>query len=70
MAKINIVDEVLNHTDEEIIEYLYTIASDVYRAFRENENSKYLLTCYGDVEDIYNILHALKNRNTRRNFPE
>lgn len=66
MPKINLVDEVLKHTDEEIIDYLYTIASGIYRHHNTVDDPVWLLTEYGELEQIYLVLKALKQRNDSR----
>lgn len=66
MAKINLVDEVLKHTDEEIIEYLYGMASDLYRQYNNVEDPTWLLASCGEVDQIYAVLKGLKQRNDSR----
>lgn len=65
MAKINLVDEVLKHTDEEIIEYVYGLASAIRRAYAGNENPVDLLKVSGQVEILYSVTRGLKERNDR-----
>ena len=65
MAKINLVDEVLKHSDDEIIEYLYGLAAAVRRQYNNAEDAKWLLSLYGEVEQIYSVLKGLKERNDR-----
>lgn len=67
MAKINLVDEVLKHTDEEIIEYLYGIAADLHRQYSNAEDPVWLIASCGEVDQIYSVLRGLKQRNDRRN---
>lgn len=66
MAKINLVDEVLKHTDEEIIEYLYGLAAGIRRQYN-NVDPVSLLASKGEVEQIYSVLKGLKERNDRLN---
>ena len=66
MAKINLVDEVLKHTDEEIIEYLYGLAASLYRQYSNVEDPQWLLTSCGEVDQIYAVLKGLKQRNDSR----
>lgn len=66
MAKINLVDEVLKHTDEEIIEYLYGLAASLYRQYSNVEDPQRLLASRGEVDQIYAVLKGLKQRNDSR----
>lgn len=68
MTKINLVDEVLKHTDEEIIEYLYGMAADLRRQYNNVEDPMWLLALCGEVDQMYAVLRGLKQRNdSRRN---
>lgn len=66
MAKINLVDEVLKHTDDEIIEYLYGMAADLYRQYNNAEDPMWLLASCGEVNQMYAVLKGLKQRNDSR----
>lgn len=66
MAKINLVNEVLKHTDEEIIEYLYGLAASVRRQYTDVEDPQWLLASCGEVEQMYSVLKGLKQRNDSR----
>lgn len=66
MAKINLVDEVLKHTDEEIIEYLYGMAADLHRQYNNVEDPMWLLASCGEVDQMYAVLRGLKQRNDSR----
>lgn len=66
MAKINLVDEVLKHTDEEIVEYLYGLAANLYRQYSNVEDPQWLLASCGEVDQIYAVLRGLKQRNDSR----
>lgn len=68
MAKIDLVNEVLRHTDEEIIEYLYGLAATIYRQYNNVENPTMLLSACGDVEQIYDVLRALNRRNKEKSL--
>lgn len=63
MAKINLVEEVLNHNDAEIIEYLYGLSAALHKAFNGVEDPMWLLAYRGEVEQIYSVLRALNSRN-------
>lgn len=66
MAKINLVEEVLKHSDEEIIEYLYGLAASLYRQYSNVEDPQWLLTSCGEVDQMYAVLKGLKQRNDSR----
>lgn len=66
MAKINLVDEVLKHTDEEIIEYLYGLAASIRRQYTGAEDPMWLLVSCGEVDQMYAVLRGLKQRNDSR----
>lgn len=66
MAKINLVDEVLKHTDEEIIEYLYGLAASIRRQYTGVEDPMWLLASCGEVDQMYAVLKGLKQRNDSR----
>ena len=66
MAKINLVNEVLKHTDEEIIDYLYGISAAIYRDYTKVEDPTQLLKLNGQVVQLYSVLKGLKERNDSR----
>lgn len=66
MAKINLVDEVLKHTDEEIVEYLYGLAANLHRQYSNVEDPQWLLASCGEVDQMYAVLKGLKQRNDSR----
>ena len=63
MAKIDLVEEVLNHSDAEIIEYLYGLIANVRRAYNSVEDPMWLMAYNGEIEQIYSVLKALDRRN-------
>lgn len=65
MAKINLVEEVLKHPDDEIIEYLYGLVAGLRRQFNSVEDPMWLLTSSGEVDQIYAVIKGLKERNDR-----
>lgn len=65
MAKINLVDEVLKHTNEEIIDYLYGLSASIRREYN-NVDPVSLLASKGDIEQMYAVLKGLKQRNDSR----
>lgn len=66
MAKINLVEEVLKHTDEEIIEYLYGLIANLHRQYSSVEDPQWLLASCGEVDQMYAVLRGLKQRNDSR----
>lgn len=66
MAKINLVDEVLKHPDDEIVDYLYGLISGVRKQYNNVEDPMWLLSSYGEIDQIYCVLKGLKERNDRR----
>lgn len=67
MAKINLVGEVLKHTDEEVIDYLYGLVAGIRRQYNNVEDPMWLLASCGEVEQVYSVLKGLKERNDRLN---
>jgi len=63
MAKIDLVEEVLKHSDAEIIEYLYGLIANVRRVYNGVEDPMWLLSLGCEVEQIYSVLRALDRRN-------
>ena len=63
MAKINLVEEVLKHSDDEIIDYLYGLIAGVRRDYISVEDPKWLLASCGEIDQLYYVLKALKERN-------
>lgn len=66
MAKINLVEEVLKHSDEEIIEYLYGLVAGIRRQYNDVEDPMWLLASCGEIEQVYSVLKGLKQRNDSR----
>lgn len=69
MAKINLTEEVLKHSDDEIIEYLSNVSKGIRSAFRraiESDDPNLLYITHTDVEIITTILTALDRRNKER----
>lgn len=69
MAKINLTEEVLKHSDDEIIEYLSNVSKGIRSAFRraiESDDPNLLYITHTDVEIIATILAALDRRNKER----
>jgi len=69
MAKINLTEEVLKHSDDEIIEYLSNVSKGIRSTFRraiESDDPNLLYITHTDVEIITTILTALDRRNKER----
>ena len=69
MAKINLTEEVLKHSDDEIIEYLSNVSKGIRSAFRraiESDDPNLLYITHTDVEIITTVLAALDRRNKER----
>lgn len=69
MAKVNLTEEVLKHSDDEIIEYLSNVSKGVRSTFRraiESDDPNLLYITHTDVEIITTILTALDRRNKER----
>ena len=66
---IDIVKNIIEHSDEEIIEFLYEEITDVYSAMRtaiKAEKPELCLVAYCRLADIYNVLKVLDRRNKER----
>ena len=69
MAKINLTEEVLKHSDDAIIEYLSNVSKGIRSTFRraiESDDPNLLYITHTDVEIITTILAALDRRNIER----
>lgn len=66
MSKINLTDEILKHTDEEIIEYLTDEMATIKRLYTKATKEKapeLLYVTATNLDDVYRILVALNGRN-------
>lgn len=66
MAKINLTEEVLDHSDAEIIEYLTDQMATVKRIYTratKESNPNLLYMTATNLDNIYNVLEALDRRN-------
>lgn len=69
MASINLTDEVLKHTDDEIIEFLAEKAKTVRmvtRAAIDNVDPELMYTIVPEIEIMMPVLIALNRRNKER----
>ena len=70
---INLTEDVLKHSDEEVIEYLSSVMATVvknYKTSLESKQPEVIWANYGDITMVYNILRSLKRRNDLRKAPE
>lgn len=69
MAQIVVVDEILKHDDDEIIEFLYEkmkgIRLDFNGAFSQGDPAL-VYSAYGDVELVTDVLRKLNRRNEEK----
>lgn len=66
MSKIDLTEEVLKHSDEEIIEFLYRSMADIRRIHIDAAGAKcpeVLFTTTGGIDTVYSVLKALDARN-------
>lgn len=68
MNKMTVVDDILKHTDEEVIEYLSNLLSEVNRGYHNTAPADMasLVRYAGDIEMAFLVLRALKRRNDGR----
>lgn len=66
MAKINLIDEILKHDEEEIVEYLYGLLSAIYREYASVDDPTHLLKVSGQVVMAYSTLKAMNDRNKEK----
>ena len=70
MEKIDLVKEVLNHSDDEIVAYIYEQVSEIKRVYNAvestGEHPELLLVEADKVDLIYDVLKALNRRNAEK----
>jgi hypothetical protein len=69
MAKIDLSTDILKHTDEEIIEFLYDEMRDIRLAFHgalEQNDPSLAYTAYAEVELVVDVLRRLNRRNEEK----
>lgn len=73
MAKIDISSElVLNHSDDELVEFLDSVLSGVLRNYQsalKTGQSDFLFGNLGDIVLVSSIVREMKKRNTARKTP-
>lgn len=71
MAEINLTEEIMKHSDEEIIDYLArTISSmrSTYTKAVKTGNSSLLYGMSGDIDAVYPVIIAMDRRNKERSI--
>ena len=71
MAEINLTEEVMKHSDEEIIDYLArTISSmrSTYNKAVKTGNPNLLYEMSGDIDAVYPVIIAMDRRNKERSI--
>lgn len=69
MAKINLVDEILKHDDEEIIEFLYDKMKQIralYLSSAEANQPEVLYAAGENVDLVTDVLRKLNRRNEEK----
>lgn len=70
MEKIDLIDEIMKHTDDEIIKFLSDKMTDIRRTYSAVESTgehiELLLTEMGDIDLVYDVLKALNRRNAEK----
>jgi len=72
MAEINIVDEIMRHTDDEIISFLSKKASGIARTYdiaqKDEPRPEYLMLEDENVKLVRDVLRAMDRRNKERSL--
>lgn len=66
---INLAEDILKHTDDEIFEYLSTEARGIRAVFKkalDENNANLLFAAAADIEILTTVLIALNRRNKER----
>lgn len=69
MASINLTDEILRHTDDEIIEYLAAELAEIKRVYvkaTKEKTPELLYMAAPNLSEVYAIVNALNRRNEER----
>ena len=69
MASINLIDEIMRHSDDEIIAYLANELTEIKRVYVKatKENAPELLYMAApNLNEVYAIVNALNRRNEER----
>lgn len=69
MEKINWVADMMKHSDEELIDFLYDRVLQLRRCYTDamkNDTPNTLFTSFGDVNDMYDVLKAMNDRNKEK----
>ena len=66
MSRIDLAEDILKHSDEEVIEFLFRSMADIRRIHIDAAGAKcpeVLFTTTGDIDIVYSVLKALDARN-------
>lgn len=66
---IDIIGEILNHSDEEIVAYLATELAEIKRVYvraTKEKTPELLYTVASDLDEVYKVVTALNRRNEER----
>lgn len=66
---IDIIGEILNHSDEEIVAYLATELADIKRVYvraTKEKTPELLYMAEPDLDEVYKVVTALNRRNEER----
>ena len=70
MEKIDLLQEILKHSDDEIIKFLSEKVSDIKRVYTTvestGEHPEFLFITSSDIELVYDVLKALNRRNAEK----
>lgn len=71
MAEINLTEEIMKHSDEEIIDYLAKTVSSMratYNKAVKTGNPSLLYGMSSDIDAVYPVIIALDRRNKERSI--
>ena len=71
MAEINLTEEIMKHSDEEIIDYLARTISSMRRTYTnavQTGNPSLLYGMSGDIDSVYPVIIAMDRRNKERSI--
>ena len=69
MEKVNLIDDILKHDDNEIIDFLADEVARIRMATTyaiENQNPDYMYATKGNLEIVYGVLKELNRRNKEK----
>lgn len=71
MEEINLTEEIMKHSDEEIIDYLARTISSMRSAYTKavkTGNPSLLYGMSGDIDAVYPVIIAMDRRNKERSI--